>query len=53
MRKGEDLNSQDETVWRARTLKALYALRAAMTELGASLATLVIAYRLDPRWPSI
>ena len=41
--KGRRPESQDETVWRARTLKALYALRAAMTELGASLATLVIA----------
>ena len=49
--KGRRPESQDETVWRARTLRALYALRAAMTELGASLATLVIAYRLDPRWP--
>jgi hypothetical protein len=27
MRKGEDLDLQDETVWRARTLKASYALR--------------------------
>ena len=51
MRKGEDLNLQDETVWRARTLKASYALRAALTELGAWLAALIIAYRLDPRWP--
>jgi hypothetical protein len=51
MRKGEELNLEDDTVWRARTLKASYALRAAMTELGAWLATLVIAYRLDPRWP--
>jgi len=51
MRKGEDLNLQDETVWRARTLKASYGLRAALTELGAWLAVLVIADRLDPRWP--
>ena len=51
MRKGEDLNLQDETVWRARTLKASYALRAVLTELGAWLAALIIAYSLDPRWP--
>ena len=51
MRKGEELNLQDDTVWRARALKASYALRAALTELGAWLAVLVIAYRLDPRWP--
>jgi hypothetical protein len=51
MRKVEDLNLQDETVWRARRLKASYALRAALTELGAWLAALVIAYRLDPIWP--
>src|SRR6478672_13311886 len=51
MRKGEDLNLQDETVWRARTLKASYALRAALTELGAWLAALIIADGLDPRWP--
>jgi hypothetical protein len=51
MKKGEDLNLQDESVWRARTLKASYALRALLTELGAWLAALVIADRLDPRWP--
>jgi hypothetical protein len=51
MRKGEELNLEDDTVWRARTLKASYALRAALTEFGAWLAALVIAYRLDPRWP--
>ena len=27
MRKGEDLDLQDETLWRARRLKASYALR--------------------------
>ena len=51
MRKGEELNLEDDTVWRARTLKASYALRAALTELGAWLAALIIADRLDPRWP--
>ena len=51
MRKGEDLNLQDESVWRVRTLKASYALRALLTELGAWFAALVIALRLDPRWP--
>jgi hypothetical protein len=51
MRKVEDLNLQDETVWRARRLKESYALRAVLTELGAWLAALVIAYRLDPIWP--
>ena len=51
MRKGEDLDLQDETLWRARRLKASYALRALMTELGAWLAALVIADRLDPRLP--
>jgi hypothetical protein len=43
MKKGEDLNLQDESVWRARTLKASYALRALLTELGAWLAALIIA----------
>ena len=32
MRKEEDLDLQDETVWRARRLKASYALRAILTD---------------------
>jgi hypothetical protein len=51
MRKGEELNLEDDPVWRARRLKASYALRATLTELGAWLAALTIADRLDPRWP--
>jgi hypothetical protein len=34
MRKGEDLNLQDERVWRARRLKASNALKAALTDLA-------------------
>ena len=53
MRKGEDLNLQDESVWRARTLKASYALRALLTELGAWFAALVIALTARPEMASI
>ena len=51
MRKGEDLDLRMKRYGAPGDLKASYALKAAMTELGAWLAILVIAYRLDPRWP--
>jgi hypothetical protein len=42
---------EDDTLWRGRLLASSYALRAVLTELGAWLAALVIAYQLDPKWP--
>ena len=51
MKRVEDLNLQDETEWRTRTLKSSYALRAVLTELGAWLAALVVAFQLEPKWP--
>ena len=51
MKTEENLNLQDETEWRTRTLKSSNALRSVLTELGAWLAALVIAFQLDPKWP--
>ena len=51
MSKLQELNLQDETLWRGRVLARTFALRGMLTKLGAWLAALVIAFQLDPSWP--
>jgi hypothetical protein len=45
------LNFRDETLWRGRMLAFTFAMRGIMSELGAWVAALVIAYQLDAIWP--